>query len=246
MEIGIVTAKSHEMKSFKVFKVLKVRDELGRKGFNTQSSGSDEVTINLSMKAKKAFSPKRFSIQLSDTGDIKFITDHQIYEEHFDTYDATFTHEATAKEFPTYEVTYNPISGAYDAVVEFFSNVYNSIVGFFSRAYDSIVKFFSSAYTVVTEYIGLFIVIIIIVICFFAPSAVVKLLGFTIDGIRAGSWAAWIMACYLGQVPVKSVCAIFQSIGATKLVYSRLAILIIFAIGIYALYRFSVYRSKAV
>ncbi|KAG0014594.1 hypothetical protein BGZ81_000364, partial [Podila clonocystis] len=45
----------------------------------------------------------------------------------------------------------------------------------------------------------------------------VKALGFTAQGILAGSEAAVIMASYGGFVTVKSICAILQSIGAAGL-----------------------------
>ncbi|KAL3695784.1 hypothetical protein R1sor_009860 [Riccia sorocarpa] len=45
---------------------------------------------------------------------------------------------------------------------------------------------------------------------------VVRCCGFAVQGIRAGTSAAWIMARYGGHVTVGSLCALCQSIGATR------------------------------
>lgn len=51
----------------------------------------------------------------------------------------------------------------------------------------------------------------------FAPVTIVTALGFTTNGITAGSTAAAIMSSYGGNVSTGSICAIMQSIGATGL-----------------------------
>jgi len=57
----------------------------------------------------------------------------------------------------------------------------------------------------------------VIVIGIAFPVVGVRMLGFTVLGIKKGSIAAWIMATYLGKVTCRSACAIMQSIGALGL-----------------------------
>lgn len=136
---------------------------------------------------------------------IKISTGYHIYEKvSADAY--------KADECPTY-------NKVYDATIEFPSYTPNTL-------YDQLSDIFSDIRNYLAEFVGNHVSIIIgaIVIAVLAVliifgimplliTVLIHLIGFGVDGIVKGSYAAMIMARYSGKVTVNSACAVLQSAG---------------------------------
>src|SRR6266498_798702 len=159
------------------------------------------VSVPICKRLSDNIVPKRLSIQLSDTDDItiKFTTDNneELYKAN-GLPDLNLPDPSSLPELP--ELPELPsFSNAWSATVEFITNTWNAIVEF------------------ITEHLSLIIGIVIVVLLLLFPSffvCLVRSIGFTMEGITKGSWAAVIMASYCGKIAVGSAVSVLQSIGA--------------------------------
>lgn len=173
------------------------------------------VSIPVSVK------PPRITLQSHDDEvTIKISTDQHIYEKVSSKADEFPTYNTYATtEFPAYNT-----SNIFDSIADFFSNIYNAIVNFFSNNYNAIINFISDTYNAIAEFvknhvaiiIGAIVIVVLVIsgIMPFLITKLIELIGFGVEGIVAGSYAAMIMASYSGKVAVNSVCATLQRAGA--------------------------------